>query len=184
MKIEIYNEYEPHSEYLKNQGKNFLAGIKEYWGEWADISFQTQKNEETELDQTLITIEFNDMSKLGTITERTEGLKTIYKPSKMWRSLVSYAIDSLSTIRFSNGDGIKATMCHPESVSPSVPTIILSWRCNGKSSYVFKHNPPFKIRLLDSHNKVWSQVGIGDEWFKPLQEEYLLTQKKHPNNQT
>ena len=183
MKIEITNEYAPYSKYISALGKESLADIKNRWGDWAKISFQTQKNEETELDQTLITIEFDDMSKLGTMEKHIDRFKVRYVPTKMWKKLINYAVRTLSMVKFSNGDGCKATMAHPETVNPNVPTIVLSWRCEGEHKYTFIHNPPFKIRLLDSHNQVWSQVGYEDEWFKPLQKEHLLTERKYPKKE-
>lgn len=169
MKIEITNEYAPYSKYISAKGKEFLAGIKECWGDWAKISFQTQKNEETELDQTLITIEFK--AKRENTIERT--------PDEVWNTLVDYAESTLSRVRFSNGDYVVGAMWHPANVSTNGPTEIVAGRRRGERYEEWITNHPFKIRLLDSHNQIWSQVGYEDEWFRPLDREPQLTSMKY-----
>lgn len=178
MKIEITNEYEPYSEYLKAQGKDFLAGIKECWGDWAEISFQTHKDIRNAPDYTIITIEFNDMSKLGTVMAEYErsgkALKIKdYKFTKMWQSIMLYAMDSLSSVKFSNGDYIISEVYSPEMISEmnesgSVTTRITKWSHQGRKCSKWDTDIPFDTRILEFGKDRWYQIGIGDEWFPKL----------------
>ena len=178
MKIEIYNEYSPHSEYLKTQGKDFLTGIREYWGEWAEISFQIHRDIFDNPVGTKIIIEFDDMSKFGDI-------KCVYDSKSGWTSqstgmiktLMQYAKESLSMIQYNNEDYsqigyIVSSVYSPQEMECSnripVDTVVTHWAIKGQQLVECDTQTPFYTRIYHNrHNGLKCvKTGIQGEWLK------------------